>query len=82
MFLLTYTGIHVPYSVCFDEKSSDLGFVWSLIVDFFFMSDLVATFFTAVENPNTGELITNRYDIAKNYLKFWFWIDLFTSIPF
>lgn len=82
MLLLVYTGLFVPYSVCFIENTPDGLFAWSLVVDFLFMTDLVLTFFTAYEDPDTGELITDRVEIAKNYFKLWFWIDLVTSIPF
>jgi hyperpolarization activated cyclic nucleotide-gated potassium channel 2 len=29
-----------------------------------------------------GSLVTNRRAIAKNYLKFWFWLDLVASVPY
>lgn len=32
--------------------------------------------------PPQGELIRDSRAIARNYLKFWFWIDLFGTIPF
>jgi len=29
-----------------------------------------------------NEINLNRKDIIKNYLKFWFWIDLFSNVPY
>lgn len=42
--------------------------------------DICVTFFVArfVE----GELITDLRQLAKNYLKLYFWIDVFSVIPF
>lgn len=42
--------------------------------------DICVTFFVArfVE----GELVTDLRQLAKNYLKLYFWIDLFSVIPF
>jgi hypothetical protein len=37
-------------------------------------------FFTPYEDEN-GELITKRWLIARAYLKSWFLVDLFSSIP-
>ncbi len=37
-------------------------------------------FFTAFEDDN-GELVVNRWRIAKNYIKSWFLVDLFSCVP-
>ena len=52
--LLIYTAIYVPYKVCFVDKSTDLQFAFDLIVDFLFMSDIVISFFTVLEDENGG----------------------------
>ena len=53
----------------------------SCFVDVCFMTDIVINFFSVIEDE-TGSLITNRTKIARTYIKGWFFIDLFTSLPF
>ena len=80
MFLLIYTALLVPYNVCFVDETTDVQFIFDLMVDFSFMVDIVLTFFTAYEEK--GTLVINRHMIAKNYLKGWFMLDVITTIPF
>ena len=80
LFLLIYTALFVPYKVCFIEESTDGQFIFDLMVDFLFMTDIVINFFTIIEVK--GKLEVNRCRIAIHYLKGWFFLDFFTSIPF
>lgn len=50
MVLLIYTALYVPFKVCFVDTTSDFGFVLDLVVDFLFLTDIVLTFNTAIEN--------------------------------
>jgi potassium voltage-gated channel Eag-related subfamily H protein 8 len=50
------------------------------IIDFNFFCDLVITFFTALMDDENN-LNCNLKDIALNYLKGWFIVDFFASIP-
>ena len=81
MILLVYTALYVPFKVCFVETTSDFGFVLDLCVDFLFLSDIVVTFNSAIEDEQ-GIYITKRSLIAKKYCKGWFFIDFLTSLPF
>ena len=81
VFLLVYTAMYVPFKVCFIDDSSDFQFAFDLFVDVCFMGDIVINFFSVIEDE-TGSLITNRTKIARRYIKGWFFIDLFTSLPF
>ena len=80
VFLLIYTALFVPYKVCFENKSSDAQFIFDCWVDTCFFIDIILTFFVATEE--NMEIETNKVTLAKNYFKGWFWIDLFTTIPF
>ena len=80
VFLLIYTAILVPYKVCFVDKTSDPEFIWDLFVDASFFTDIALTFYTAIETKEG--FITDKKVIAKTYVKGWFFLDLFTSIPF
>jgi hypothetical protein len=64
MLLLIYTALFVPFKVCFIESTSDVMFIFDLVVDFLFLSDIVLTFKTAVEDDE-GIYITHRSIIAK-----------------
>ena len=81
MVLLMYTAIFVPIKVAFVTNSSNAMFVFDLLVDLFFLADIVFTFFSVAEDER-GKFITKKSDIAIKYLKGWFFIDFFTSIPF
>jgi hypothetical protein len=56
-------------------------FIFDNIVDSLFFIDIILNFFTVIELPQ-GQFETSRLEIAKNYLKGWFFMDLFTTIPF
>ena len=42
--------------------------------------DIIISFNTSY--MTAGEFVRDRKRIAVNYLKFWFWIDLITTIPY
>ena len=52
-----------------------------MVVDACFFVDIVVTFNTAVPLGQVT-IIENRREIAKLYLKKWFWIDLMVTIPY
>ena len=54
MMLLIYTALYVPVKVAFFDDTSDFMFVLDLLVDFSFLTDIVLTFFTAVEGANAN----------------------------
>jgi hypothetical protein len=79
---LVYTAIFVPYQACFvDAQSSDAQFIYDCWMDSCFLTDIVLTFFTAIPTK-TGGYISDKRVIAKTYIKGWFFIDFFTSLPF
>lgn len=81
MLLLIYTALFVPYQVCFMDETSEGLFMFGLVVDASFLTDVVITFCTAYLDKG-GKIIDHRGKIAKNYFKLWFWIDFISSIPF
>lgn len=48
----------------------------------FYFLDILLTFNTGYKKEFTEEIVLDRYLIFKNYLKFWFWIDLFSTLPY
>ena len=81
IILLIYTATYSPFRVCFIEDSSEGWFIFDCTVDSLFFIDIVLNFFTVLELPN-GQYETSRLGIAKAYMKSWFFLDLFTTIPF
>lgn len=81
VILLIYTALLVPYIVCFNISRED-SFSWNfdLAIDGSFIIDIFLTFFQAIEHQDL--VIVDRCCIAKTYIKGWFFIDLFTTIPF
>jgi len=81
VILLLYTALIVPFKVCFVEKTPDPEFIFDLFVDLSFAIDIVLTFFTAIE-VSEGVITVDKKKIAMLYIKSWFFIDVFTTIPF
>ncbi|CAE6961070.1 eag [Symbiodinium natans] len=80
MAVLTYDLFMVPASVFHFEKSTQESMrVLQIMCTIYWLSDIPATFFTAVYANNT--LLTQRWDIAKEYLQTWFAFDIFVLIP-
>lgn len=46
------------------------------------MLDLIANFFTTTIDPSTGQEVDDKAQIACLYLRFQFWIDLISTVPF
>jgi hypothetical protein len=43
--------------------------------------DIFVNFISAFEDEE-GAIVFNPWEIAKAYLKFWFWMDVFACVPF
>ena len=80
MFLLLYTATVLPYRVCFNQLQSSEWMLADMIIDIIFLSDVVINFNTA-QVSISERLIYSRKEIAKSYLKSWFFVDFFSSIP-
>lgn len=84
MLIAAITGILEPYTIAFtppglypyDSATSILEFVCIGLI----VIDMVVSF--NVARYVEGELIVNRRQLAKNYLRCIFWVDLISVIPF
>ena len=63
-----------------DETPTLKRIVWETTVDFSFMIDMIVVFHSAYYDDQF-RFICNKTEIAQNYLKSWFWIDLLACIP-
>lgn len=76
-----YTTVVVPYRVCFRREATGGFSVLESIMDVGFGTDIVLNFFTGVY-VSSGEVSFNHRVIIRSYLRGWFVIDLFSTMPF
>jgi hypothetical protein len=55
--------------------------VYDIIITVIFFIDIIINFNRVYFDKNNN-YVTSRKKIAKNYLKFWFWVDFVSFIPF
>ncbi len=80
-FLVIYSVIMIPIRIGFDAQPA-LGFiVFDIVIDSVFFVDMFLTFNTAYKDPALEVYVYSRQMIAANYLKFWFWVDLISTVP-
>ena len=75
-------AIFTPWQLAFVEDETVMWTILNAIIDFSFLIDIIITFFTAYFDEKLMHLVTDKKVIAKKYLKFWFWMDLLSIIPF
>ena len=71
----------VPYRISFYDKDPLGWLIADTIIDSFFAFDIVLNFFCAYFDYDEN-LVHDRKEIAKNYLKSWFFIDFIAVFPF
>ena len=52
-----------------------------MLFDFFFFIDIIITFFTVYEDKEKMVEVTDKKQIAKNYLYGWFVLDFLSIVP-
>jgi Ion transport protein len=72
--LVISTALYTPFRVAFVEDDTDLTTIIDMIFTVGFGIDMILNFITAYFDPKNG-LVTSYKLIAKEYLKWWFWID-------
>ena len=77
MLLILYYAIATPLRIGFDIDPDQV--IENVLTVLFFL-DIVLNFFTGFYDK--GLEVKNKTLIAKDYIKFWFWIDLMASFPF
>ncbi len=85
LLLTIFVGIQAPLVIVFNLESEGWMFVMDIFVSVMFSIDILINFMTAFEERKSivdKKLITDHGTIARKYLKGWFWIDFFATIPF
>lgn len=81
IFMLLYTAIIMPYKIALiEDEDSPFLYYLDTVIDFLFIFDMYINFNTPVEFKSEHFNFNRKY-IASNYLKSWFIIDFFASIP-
>ena len=68
-------------SLFFPGNFENLTYV-EYALDFVFLLDMIAAFNTAYYSAEDDAYVTIRRNIATNYLKSWFIVDLLSTVPF
>lgn len=82
---MLWTAMITPYEIAFKEPKVDVSirFVINRMFDLYFVGDMFLQFNIPYRDPQSLRLfVKDHKKIAKRYLKFWFWIDLFGSLPY
>lgn len=79
-FIIFYQALTIPFFLSFEI--SDMT-TWKSIDNFitaFFFIDILLSFNTAYYQG--GSIVSSRKEISKNYIKYWFWLDLMSTFPY
>lgn len=79
---LLFTCIVTPFEVAFLTPVINALFIINRFIDFIFLADMGLTMMTPVLDERTGVWISTNQGIFREYVRFWFWIDLLSVIPF
>lgn len=80
LVFILYQALSVPYFICFNDSSNAALDGFDFIMNLCFIVDILISFNTGFYFK--GNLVMNRKEVIKNYLKFWFWLDLIASLPY
>jgi len=81
LVLMIYVATAVPFKLCYIEEKQYPN--WDYLdngIDILFALDIVINFFTPLYQKE--RINFSHVSIALSYLKFWFWIDILSVIPF
>ena len=81
LIILLVVSMVVPIRLAFSTHDPLFWTLAYTVADSIFAIDLILTFFTSISDENKVYEITNKKDIAKEYLKGWFWVDLLSIFP-
>lgn len=81
--LLLYVALVVPYRAGFSVPTVVWSSFWwfEVLVDIYFVADLILNFLFAYEDPEERKIIVNREAIRQKYLRSWFLVDFLSVLP-
>jgi CRP-like cAMP-binding protein len=78
---VVYIAILLPLRMGFVVETSTFGTAFEVLLDLFFMIDVLLCFRTAYVDTKTKLVISDPKQVASRYLHGWFVVDLLSSIP-
>jgi len=78
--MIVYQSIVLPMRIAFEMQTTDFFFNLEFLIDLCFILDVPFNFNTGFYQK--GQLIMRRDLIFKDYVSWWFWIDLVSSLPY
>ena len=81
--ILVIVSIVLPWNIAFEGDELIEPKYFDPFVDITFIIDIIINFNTAFykELNEKTILVTSRKEIAKNYIKGWFFLDIFSCLP-
>ena len=79
--VIFYSVIMIPFRMAFEVPIVCWLFVSDWVETSLFALDLSQNFVTAVHDEINQRVITDYSEIAQEYFKLWFWIDLASTLP-
>lgn len=77
---LVFQAFWIPFSLGLNVPLTGALVYIDIVITFSFILDIILNFNTTVNDR--GTIIRDRKQIAKEYLKLWFWIDMVSSFPY
>ena len=84
LLVLFYTAMVAPWQVGFFLRADpdEPLFYVDRCVDLLFIFDLFLSFGRPFLDEASGKTVSHVPSIIRNYLKFWFWIDVISCVPY
>lgn len=79
--VLMFTCMVTPYRIAFIESDNMNWKITNAVIDSLFLIDIILIFNSATQDEEFN-VITNRKQLAKDYISSWFLIDLLAIVPF
>jgi CRP-like cAMP-binding protein len=81
-FVVVVSVLVIPVQIAFLYDAFPGTDIFNYVIVCFFGVDMIFTFRTVIEAPSNDAWIIDPHEIAMNYLKGWFLIDLISTLPF
>ena len=80
LLIVTCLTIPAQLAINYDNEETQMWKFFNRAIDVCFGLDIILTFHTAIQ-VDQCEIVYDKKEIAKLYLKKWFWIDLLVTLP-
>ncbi|MEE4248653.1 MAG: ion transporter, partial [Kangiellaceae bacterium] len=80
LLFIIYQAIAIPFRLGFNVPVEGGYAIFEDIITAVFLIDILVNFNTGFYRK--GNIVLNRKEVAKQYIKFWLWLDLVASFPY